>query len=184
MGNTRRYIIDTNSLLIFVKYYYPFDTENQLTDFIHQCFNDEIIILLESVSKECSMVAKGIIIEELDFISKVKTKKSKELIDKKIHNKIDNNWNIRSIKSTIDFESVKNQYVKSADFQLILYGLNGNRNDSVFDITVVTEETKNLNDNKVFKKIPLICEYENIKCCNVQQMLDQLGVTLKFNVPQ
>ena len=61
----KSYVIDTSSLLSFIKYYQPFDTNNQLTKYLQDCFRDGTLILLEAVQNECKRVSGGIIFDNL-----------------------------------------------------------------------------------------------------------------------
>ena len=51
------------------------------------------------------------------------------------------------------------------------------------DIVVVTEETNSNNDNKIFKKIPIICDLLNIKCFGLPLLIteykDDISILVK-----
>ena len=48
--------------------------------------------------------------------------------------------------------------------------------------TIVTQEQSDTNDYKPFKKIPLICEIEDVKCIKLQQLLKAFGVGCDFKI--
>ena len=54
-----------------------------------------------------------------------------------------------------DYENEKVKFIEGADCQLILYAMKDKESN-----IIVTEESKSQNDNKLFKKIPLICDQE------------------------
>lgn len=50
-----------------------------------------------------------------------------------------------------EYEIQKQKFIESADFNLIYCAMENNH-------TIITEETPTNNDNKLFKKIPTICQ--------------------------
>lgn len=67
-------IIDTCSLLSLVRYYLPFDKQNNLLNFIRSKIEASELIIIDAVYKECKIIAKGIILDTL-FYLKDKNKK-------------------------------------------------------------------------------------------------------------
>ena len=160
-----KYVIDTSSLISFIRYYLPLDNKNQLFDFIKDLFENEYLILIEQVYLECKNLKSGIILEKLKYLKKIQSNKTKDyMITIKQHKLIDNNW-IRKDKKTKltnqEYQEQKNKFIQSADCHLILYTMN-NQN-----IGILTEETLEPNDNKLFYKIPKICGMRQIKCISL-----------------
>ena len=178
-----RYLIDTSSLVSLVRYYQPFDTNGTLKEYIKLCFKSGDWILHVAVSEEIQYVQRKLVVANYPFLEKdnlksgaIKTAPSIELITKKQHNKIDSHWAIQATKdkiisdseSDIDYTRLKASFIESADAQLILTALADKDN-----LTIITEESSVANDDKVFKKIPMICKMENISCINLPALLKQ-----------
>jgi hypothetical protein len=148
----------------------PFDTKGTFKDLIRTKFQNGEILILDKVIDEAKYISQGIILKELDFINdKTKLINTSNLIpSNKFFNLLNNqfcNKDIIKLKGITDteFELEKTHYLKSADANLILYSLSIQNNNPI----VVTEETKNSNDNKIFKKIPENCKEINIICCTL-----------------
>lgn len=62
-------ILDTSSLLAFVRYYLPFDKRGTFKSLIHSKFESEEIIILDKVFDEAKYISHGIILEELEFMN-------------------------------------------------------------------------------------------------------------------
>lgn len=72
-------VIDTNSLLSLVRYYLPFDREAILYDFFRNKVQQGDIVIIDKVYEQCAYVAKGLILEKLDFLSDPVFRKSAKL---------------------------------------------------------------------------------------------------------
>ena len=67
---------------------------------------------------------------------------------------------------------MKDEFVKSGDGRIIVYCYSlKNKSELFTELSVLTEETRNTNDGKLFKKLPLICDHLGIK---VQTLPDYL----------
>ena len=66
---------------------------------------------------------------------------------------------------------------------MILYALNFLHDNDIFhdDFCILTEESRTSNDNKLFKKIPLICDLLNIKTKNVTDYLKLHDVEINIS---
>ncbi|WP_113652747.1 DUF4411 family protein [Pedobacter namyangjuensis] len=184
-----RAIMDTSSLLAIVRYYLPFDKEDQLKTLLQQKFESGELIITDKVLQECKQTAKGIVVEELDFITAkpaLIAKTSDLLPGKKFHNMVDNQFcNKFLVKqkgiTEVEFENEKGRFLASADASLILYALNLKSADAV----VVTEETKTANDGKIFKKIPDNCSSIGVNCMSLPNYLKdhiRLGTEHQFSL--
>lgn len=166
-------ILDTSSLLAFVRYYLPFDKSDTLKNFLKDKFENGEIIILDKVVEESKGIAKGVILTELGFIEKSKKvfNTSNLLPSKKFFNLMENQFCDKTIMKLKDiddvaFEIEKSNYLKSPDANLIIYAMSLKSNTPI----IVTEETRSANDNKLFKKIPTNCSEVNIECCTLPQL--------------
>ncbi len=180
-----KFVIDTSSLLSFVRYYHAHDEKNVLKDYIESLFLSESegsLVLLESVFEEIKGVAQGLVIKTLPFLReenfKKKIHKNLDVETDKLHRKIDNLWfNKKSVRDEFHPET-KRKAIKGADFQLIFYALKYKKEG----VVVVTEESKHSNDGKTFKKIPMICEYEKIIYRTLPEMLDKCELQVTYSI--
>lgn len=167
-------IMDTSSLLAFVRYYLPFDRNGAFKTLIQSKFVNGEIVLLDKIISEAKYISQGIILQELDFINDKKRHidTSNLVPNTKFFNLLENqfcNKDIVRLKgiSEVEFEQEKTRYLASPDANLILYSLSIKTNAPI----VVTEETKASNDNKIFKKIPENCKAIGIDCCTLPILL-------------
>lgn len=178
--------IDTNSLLSLVRYYLPFDTKFILFNFIKDKIEKGEIIIIDKVFEECSYNAKGLVIEKLDFLSDKSFLKSAKIPYKtdsliapspaKLLRQIDNQFVNSIVKkqrnlSEVEYENQKNRFLEDADMKLIILCLNQIKNAGNEEIILVTEESENSNDHKLFKKIPAICKELNITTMTLPELL-------------
>ena len=73
--------------------------------------------------------------------------------------------------------------MNTADFRLMLFAKQ-NLIPNLFNenIKVVTDETRNANDGKIFKKLPVCCELVDITSENIVDYLKENGVDIKWIV--
>ena len=175
-----RYIIDTSSLLSLVRYYEPFDSGNEiLIPHIEELFKNKLV-LLKAIKEEAERVAQGKVIQKLPFLSTVSTEGNID-VTREQHEKIDNNWSVRQQKNKLnrdEYNEQKNKEIKRGDFQLILFALAKKEKNNI--VTIVTEESARLNDQKLFKKIPMICKFEVIPCITLPTMLKKLNLNITY----
>lgn len=171
-----RVVIDTSSLLSLVRYYLPFDKKNILYSFIENKVKSGEIIILDKVFEECKFIAKGIIIEKLQYLSnkKIRVKTDELLPTQKFFNLLENqfiNGSVKNRLTPVEFENRKDSFLNSADSKLILYSLQ-NRNEIFSKLFIVTEETEFSNDNKTFKKLPAICKILELDVLTLPKLLE------------
>ncbi|MFN3588494.1 MAG: DUF4411 family protein [Spirosomataceae bacterium] len=163
-------VIDTSSLLALVRYYLPFDKKGVLFQFIKLKIENGDIILIDKVLQECGYNSKGLVLSKLPYLTdKVFLKASKvpfktELLfapnTRQFLHQLNNNFVNKIIKKAkgfteSEFESEKSRFVESADLKLVILALKLKNEGE--QVVLVTEETASSNDNKLFKKIPAIC---------------------------
>lgn len=170
-------VIDTSSLMALVRYYLPFDKDNSLKDFIQEKVENKEIILIDKVVIEAKRNAKGLIAKNLDFIEEKKnqTKTESLLPEPGFLRDLENRLCYVSRKNTLtetEFENRKQAFLEDADAKLILFCLSNKGKLNLDDLILVTEETKNDNDGKPFKKLPEMCELLNISHCSLPVLLE------------
>ena len=176
-------IIDTNSLLSLVRYYLPFDKDKILYNFIKNKVQSGEIIIIDKVHQQCSFISKGIILKELDFLDDKDFKKASKIpynteltiapnTKKFFHllNLVFVNSVVKKAKNIteVEFEILKTSHLKDADMKLVLLALNFNTEEDVY---IVTEETSESNDNKLFVKIPAMCRELGLKCITLPALI-------------
>lgn len=177
-------VLDTNSLLVLVRYYLPFDKEKVLFQFIKSKIADRDIIIIDKVLEECKYISKGLVIEKLPylkdkiFLKNVKCPyKTDSLIvpnTKHFFHHLNNTFVNQGVKkskklSETEFEAQKNSFIESADMKQIILALYLKEKGK--QVILVTEETESSNDNKLFKKIPAICKELKIETMTLPELI-------------
>ena len=187
-------VIDTSSLLSLVRYYLPFDKNTVLFEVIKSKIANGEILVIDKIIDECEYTSKGIVLTTLAFLTDKAFNKTNKLplntefilppTPAKFYRQVDNQFVNGVQKNRLtetQYDSVKNDFMNSADMKLILTSLaliKDNPSDEVF---LVTEETEVSNDNKVFKKIPAICLQLGIETINIQQFINKFdGITFEI----
>jgi len=170
-----KFLIDTSSLSILVRYYIPFEKADSLKNLLKSKITSGEIILLDKVVEESSFISKKIIVKTLDFLldKKLQTKTDNLLPFPKFYNMLENEFanHIQKGKlNDIEFEAEKNRFLNTADVKFLLYCLEEKKNLEIDKTVLVTEETATDNDNKAFKKLPQICQMKDIPCCNIVEL--------------
>lgn len=187
-------VIDTSSLLSLVRYYLPFDKKGILFEMIKTKISEGEILVIDKIIDECEYTSKGIVLTTLSFLTDKTFNKTYKLplntefilppAPAKFYRQVDNQFVNGVLKNRLtetQYDSVKNDFMNSADMKLIITSLNLKKDFSTEDIFLVTEETEVSNDNKVFKKIPAICTQLGIDTINIQQLLDKIeGISLEI----
>ena len=187
-------VIDTSSLLSLVRYYLPFDKKTILFEAIKSKIANGEILIIDKIIDECEYTSKGIILTTLAFLTDKTFNKAHKLplntefilppAPAKFYRQVDNQFVNGVQKNRLtetQYDSVKNDFMNSADMKLILTSLTLKKDNPTEEIFLVTEETEVSNDNKVFKKIPAICSQLDIETINIQQLIDKFeGVSFEI----
>lgn len=187
-------VIDTSSLLSLVRYYLPFDKKNILYEIVKTKIANGEIIVIDKIIEECEYTSKGLILKILSFLNDKSFNKTNKLPLNtefilppslaKFYRMVDNNFVVavqRERLNETQYDSLKNDFMNSADMKMILTSLNLKKDHPTEDIFLVTEETEASNDNKVFKKIPAICSQLDIMTINIQQLIDKFeGINIEI----
>lgn len=169
-------IFDTSSLLSLVRYYLPFDNGQILSEFFKSKIELHDIVILDKVFEECKYTAKGIIVDKMKYLKEsINQIKTIEILpDVKFYKQLENQFIRKASKNKLapeEFEVETRKYIDSADAKMLLYCLN----NMVLDLCIVTEETHSDNDNKLFKKLPNICELLEIKTMTLPNYLSEFN---------
>lgn len=187
-------VIDTSSLLSLVRYYLPFDKHKILFEILKAKIANREVLVIDKVIDECAYTSKGIVLEILSFLTDKAFNKTHKLplntefilppAPSKFYRMVDNNFVVavqRARLNETQYDSVKNDFMNSADMKMILTSLNLKKDNPLEEIFLVTEETEVSNDNKVFKKIPAICSQLDLQTINIQQLIDKLeGIKIEI----
>lgn len=172
-------LFDTSSLVAFVRYHLPFDEKKELQDFLSEGFNQKEFLLIKEVENECKSVSQGLVFKTFLEPHNIIAMSFNEIITDRLHREIDNNFIVSSAKKNRleqqEYESQKQTFIQSADFKLIHYAIQNPQ------CTIITEESLAENDNKLFKKIPKICEVKGIKWLNLTKFIQE-KLELSFNI--
>jgi len=189
-------VIDTNSLLSMVRYYIPFDKKSILFDFIKEKIEQGEIIIIDKVLTECEYNSKGLVLEKLDYLTDkafVKAAKVPYKTDSliapapaKFLRQVDNQFVNAIVKkqrklTEVEYENQKNRFLEDADMKLIILCLNLIKSNPDEEVILVTEETENSNDHKLFKKIPAICKELKITTMTLPELLLNKYTELSVN---
>lgn len=176
-------IIDTCSLVAIARYYLSIKDEEKLLCFLETKFRKGELVLLETIYTESTRVQKGIATSRMEFLndSKLQIKDGGLLppAPQKFSREIDNNFCIPLQRKRLNDESYRSQkeeYLKSGDAKMVLYALNNADKQPV----IITEETPQSNDNKLFRKIPVICDFLKIPYMSIAEWLSSNGVCLDW----
>lgn len=163
-------IIDTSSLLAFIRYYLPFDTNGTFKTLLHSKIVSGEVLILDKIVDESKYQSQGIILKELEFLTEKKNhvKTSELLPTKTFFNLLEHqfcNKDVKKLKGITEseFELEKTKFLNGADCNLLLCAISLKSKSPV----IVTEETVNANDGKLFKKIPDNCKSISVACCTL-----------------
>lgn len=177
-------VIDTNSLLSLVRYYLPFDKNGILFTFFKNKIEQGEIIIIDKVFQECTYISKGIVLTTLDYLNDkafLKMVKAPYKTDTllapspaKFLRQVENQFVNSVVKhqkrlTETEFENHKNQFLNGADMKQIILCLNFLKDGE--KVVLVTEETESSNDNKLFKKIPAICNELEIETMTLPELI-------------
>lgn len=187
-------VIDTNSLLSLVRYYLPFDKKEVLFQFIKSKIENGDIIIIDKVLDECTYNSQGLVLSKLPYLtdktflkaSKIPFKTDSLLAPspakflRQLENQFVNSIVRRQKKLTdTEFENQKNAFLNDADIKQIILCLNLIKNGE--QVVLVTEETESSNDNKLFKKIPAICNELEIETMTLPELIAKYdGIDIDF----
>lgn len=179
-------IIDTSSLVAIARYYLSIRDEAILLRFLENKFRSGELVLLDTIHGEASRTQKGLATSRMSFLNdadiRVKDSELMPSAPRKFSNQMDNNFCVPLKRRMLNDEAYsiqKEQYLQSGDGKIIIYALNNIAKSP----TVITEETPQSNDGKLFRKIPAICDFLKIPHMSVAEWLSSNGVTLNWSHP-
>ena len=183
-----RTIIDTSSLVRLAQSYHPFDSTNSLEAFLRKEMESGSIIILDKVFEEIQFVSQGIAGNTFECLrSKKLIRSTSNLVPtRKFYNMLDRNFvdqKIKKMKFRDDengYQDQRQSYLQGADCNMIVYAMK--ENNELDPIQILTEESANQNDGKLFKKIPSICQELNIPTVSVVEYFKQHNDDLTVEV--
>lgn len=177
-------IIDTSSLLAITRYYLSLKDERDLLDFIESKFRRGDLIFLNTIKSEAFRTQKGIVIESMKFLDEPELcVKDEDLLPpapRRFSNQLDHNLCVPLQKKRLTDEQYvlqKEAYMQSGDIKMVLYALNNVELDPV----IITEETPLNNDGKLFRKLPMVCNFLGIRYMSIVEWLRNNGIHLTWN---
>jgi hypothetical protein len=178
-----KFVIDTSSLLALVRYYLPFDQAGKLKTELQARIEAKEIIVIDRVREEAKYTAKKLIYNALEVLHDKRNTENTEMIlpDNKFFNLLDRNFTVQSQKKELDpeeYEVLKARFLNSADCKMILLCYVRMKGKNSEDYLIITEETPAMNDGKLFKKIPLICQELKIECLSIAAFLEKYSAML------
>jgi hypothetical protein len=177
-------VVDTCSLVMMARNYLPLDDDNSMVAFIKQSFAKGKLLLLDIILDEARRTSKGVVLERMPFLDdKKNVVKTTDLLPpapRKFDDMVDNNFCVRLLKNELTEEEYiqqKSEFMKSGDAKIVVYSwsMNYGQVDLFADYSVMTEETRNQNDGKLFKKLPLLCDFLKVKVITAVDYLYQNG---------
>lgn len=179
-------IIDTSSLVAIARYYLSIKDEAILLRFLENKFRSGELVLLDTIHSEANRTQRGLAVSRMSFLNDADIRvRDAELVPsapRKFSDQMDNNFCVPLKRRMLDDETYaiqKDQYLQSGDGKIIVYALNNISKSPI----VITEETPQSNDGKLFRKIPTICDFLKISHMSVAEWLSSNGVTLNWNHP-
>lgn len=180
-------VVDTCSLVMMVKNYLPLDEECSMIAFIEQSFANRELLLLDVIRDEARRVSKGLVVNKMPFLNDksipIKTTDLLPSSPKRFDNMVDNNFCVRLLKNDLteeEYIQLKSEFMESGDAKIVIYSWLIKQNQAAIfdDYRVMTEETRNQNDGKLFKKLPLLCDCLEVKTITAVDYLHQNGFKL------
>lgn len=186
-------IVDTCSLVYLSKFYLPFDEDDKLKAFFEKKFRCGELLMLDVILNECKQQSKGIVVRSMPFWESeksliVKTNDLMAPAPQKFSNQLDNNLCIPLVRKHFtdeEYSLQKQLFLESGDGKIILLALNKINESRLLDeVVVLTDESKISNDGKVFKKLPSICEFLQIKTITLVDYLKENNIEVDWIVPE
>lgn len=172
-------LIDTNSLLAFVRYFLPFDADGKMLQAIQNQVGNGKLCLIDAVRDQAKYVSGRAVSKGLPFLFEREAPvadTSALIADTKFIKRLKSDLHDHDIRrrhkmSDTELDREVNDYLKEADCKLLLYARHWIQQNPDSQVCIVTEETAYANDGKLFKKIPAMCSLLGIDSCNLPAYL-------------
>lgn len=168
-------VIDTCSLLNIVRNFLPFDTNDCLFNVIKNGIESNDLIIIDKVYKQCTYTSKGIVTDTLPFLKEHQIKTVDLLPDRRIWHYLDNDFKNNDVCKKLteeEFDTNKSSFVNDADVKMLLYCYHNK--DELYAPKIVTDESGVNNDNKCFKKLPMLCKTLGIEVMDTPTFLKEI----------
>ena len=176
--DTKKYVIDTSSLLVLVRHLLGLDRDGKLLKIIEELFSQENAVLHAAVQEEFYQKVAADVLGFLPDVPQVP--RHHPTLERQQH--VQDNWTNEKNRPS---DRQLDKYFLKADCQIIEYCRKMNAKISFLEYVVVTEELPYLDENssgrpRSFKKIPDICASEGVPCMNLVDMLKEIDVRARF----
>lgn len=179
-------VVDTCSLVMIARNYLPLNENGSMAAFLEQKFKDGELQMLDAVQLESLRTSKGIVMEKMPFLKDkaiaIKTADMFPPSPKRFDNMVDNNFCIPLLKKGLSEEEYLQQkadFLNTGDAKIVIYSSRAIHENLFEDYQVMTEETRTPNDGKLFKKLPLLCEFIGVKTITAVDYLQQNGFRIE-----
>lgn len=171
-------IVDTSSLVRMAQSYWPFDHTGALEAFLRSELERGELLLIDAVAAECKYVSQGIALDTFNCLQNKAWQISTVNLQppQKFYRMLDNNFVDQVYKKTklqgdeVLYQNAREEYLRSTDCRIVVYAMCELAREP---IQVLTEESANQNDGKLFRKIPFICQQLGIPTLNAVEYFKQ-----------
>lgn len=175
-------LLDTSSLLNLVRFYLPFDSNNVLKNLFQQKLAEGELVIIDKVIAEARVIARGVILQNLPFITTKVVSTVNALPPSKFISLTDNQFCDQRVKrlkySQEEYQVLKQDYLNSADAGLMIHAML----NKASNMMVISDESSTLNDGKLFKKIPVCCNLISVNCCTITDfMKNHLNINIVYS---
>ena len=176
-----KYVIDTSSLLVLVRYLLKLDRDGKLLKIIKGLFAQDTAVLHAAVQREIQRRPQAVVEAAKGFLPNEPSVGIQEM-DRAHRQHMHDKWIHKERQFT---DRQLQEYLLKADFQIIEHCRQMNASRSSTEYVVVTEEISqreegNRSRPRPGKKIPDICASEGVRCINLMKMLQEIGIRAKF----
>lgn len=176
-------VVDTCSLIMMAKNYLPLDESGKMAAFIKNSFLSKELLLLDVIHNETRWTAQGLVLDKMSFLNEknliISTVDLLPPAPKKFDNMVDKNFCVTRLRKELTDEEYiqqKSEFMKSGDAKILIYAWTQQyKKPELFECHIMTEETKNQNDGKLFKKLPILCDLISVKTITAVDYLHQNG---------
>ena len=171
-------IVDTSSLVRMAQSYWPFDRTGVLEAFLRRELARGELLLIDAVVTESKYVSQGIAYNTFKCLQNREWHLSTAdlLPSQRFFNMLNNNFVDQVYKKTklqgdeVLYQNACEEYLRSTDCRIVVYVMH---KQALEPIQVLTEESANQNDGKLFRKIPFICQQLEIPTLNAVEYFKQ-----------
>lgn len=171
-------IVDTSSLVRMAQSYWPFDHTGALEAFLSRRMAQGELLLIDEVVGEIKYVSQGVayntfkcLRDKAHQISTINLQPPQKFYRMLDNNFVDQEYKKTKLQGDEDaYQNAREEYLRSTDCRIVVYAM---CELARRPIQVLTEESANQNDGKLFRKIPFICQQLGIPTLNAVEYFKQ-----------